>query len=86
MFTLGRADGVAVYLKKGASLVLAKVLGTDKVFGPNIKSWEDRNMLLNRMAADAASATVALKKKNVMAELEQSVPAVTTLSPKKQKI
>ena len=37
----GRADGVAVYLKRGATLVLAEVLG-NKVFGEGNESWEVR--------------------------------------------
>ena len=35
-----KADGVAVYLKRGATLVLSHVLGP-KVFGENSLSWED---------------------------------------------
>merc|ERR1711991_475604 len=38
----GRADGVAVYLKRGATLVLAEVLGNYKVFGEGNESWEKR--------------------------------------------
>lgn len=46
----GRADGVAVYLKRGATLVLAHVLG-DKVFGGmGIRSWEERNTLMRKQA------------------------------------
>lgn len=34
-----RADGVAIYLKRGATLILSRLLGT-KVFGENISTWE----------------------------------------------
>jgi hypothetical protein len=44
----GRADGVAVYLKRGATLVLAHIFG-NKVFGGiGIKSWEERNLMIQR--------------------------------------
>jgi hypothetical protein len=43
----GRADGVAVYLKHGATLVLASVLGT-QVYGEGVSSWEERISILNR--------------------------------------
>ena len=47
----GRADGVAVYLKRGATLVLASVLGT-KVFGSvgdwKLQSWEERIAALKK--------------------------------------
>jgi hypothetical protein len=39
-------DGVAVYLKRGATLVLAAVLGS-RVFGEGIKSWEQRAAVIN---------------------------------------
>jgi hypothetical protein len=38
----GRADGVAVYLKHGATLVLAHVLGPKVYGGSGITSWEGR--------------------------------------------
>lgn len=44
----GRADGVAVYLKRGATLVLASVLGNKVYGGLNIHSWEERNQLLKK--------------------------------------
>ena len=45
----GRADGVAVYLKRAATLVLAQVLG-EKVFGGyGLRSWEERSRLLKKM-------------------------------------
>ncbi|CAM9770366.1 unnamed protein product, partial [Choristocarpus tenellus] len=37
----GRADGVAVYQKRSASLILASILGVH-VFGEGMSSWEDR--------------------------------------------
>lgn len=51
----GRADGVAVYLKHGATLVLASVLGT-QVYGDGVKSWEDRIAILNRRPLTSISA------------------------------
>ncbi len=44
----GRADGVAVYLKRGATLVLAHVLGNRVYGGMGINSWEQRNKLLRK--------------------------------------
>jgi hypothetical protein len=35
-----KADGVAVYLKRSATLILSHVLGT-KVFGENANTWEE---------------------------------------------
>lgn len=45
----GRADGVAVYLKRGATLVLGHVLGR-VVYGnlPNVSTWEERNAYLKK--------------------------------------
>ncbi|CAM9762520.1 unnamed protein product, partial [Ectocarpus fasciculatus] len=37
----GRADGVAVYLKRSATLILSSVVGT-KVYGDNATSWKER--------------------------------------------
>lgn len=37
----GRADGVAVYLKRSATLILSSVLGP-KVYGDNATSWKQR--------------------------------------------
>lgn len=37
----GRADGVAVYLKRSATLILSSVLGS-KVYGDNATSWKQR--------------------------------------------
>jgi hypothetical protein len=45
----GRADGVAVYLKHGATLVLAHVLGPS-VYGEGISSWEDRTAAMRKTA------------------------------------
>jgi hypothetical protein len=44
----GRADGVAVYLKRGATLILANVLGNKVYGGLNIQSWEERNQMLKK--------------------------------------
>lgn len=44
----GRADGVAVYLKRSATLVLSHILGNKVFGGGNIKSWEERNTLLRK--------------------------------------
>eukprot|EP00598_Pedospumella_elongata_P005376 CAMPEP_0184983198 /NCGR_PEP_ID=MMETSP1098-20130426/12506_1 /TAXON_ID=89044 /ORGANISM="Spumella elongata, Strain CCAP 955/1" /LENGTH=1252 /DNA_ID=CAMNT_0027507003 /DNA_START=65 /DNA_END=3823 /DNA_ORIENTATION=- len=59
----GRADGVAVYLKRGATLVLAQVLGNRVFGGPNVNSWEDRLKLLKKIAA-IASAQAAKNAEN----------------------
>lgn len=45
----GRADGVAVYLKRGAALILAAVLGNAVFGGSDIKSWEERCELIKKM-------------------------------------
>jgi hypothetical protein len=52
----GRADGVAVYLKRGATLVLAHVLGNRVFGGMGIKSWEERNMMIRRQNATSAGS------------------------------
>lgn len=54
----GRADGVAVYLKRGATLVLAQVLGNRVFGGPDIKSWEDRLKLIKKIAIVANASAV----------------------------
>jgi hypothetical protein len=51
----GRADGVAVYLKRGATLILSHVLGTKVFGGPGVHTWEDRSKLLKKMALVSAS-------------------------------
>jgi hypothetical protein len=48
----GRADGVAVYLKHGATLVLAHVLGPT-VYGEGITSWEDRTAAMRKLAVQS---------------------------------
>ena len=45
----GRADGVAVYLKRGAALVLGAVLGNAVFGGSDIKSWEERCEMIRKM-------------------------------------
>ena len=50
----GRADGVAVYLKHGATLVLAHVLGPS-VYGEGITSWEDRTAAMRKLALQVHS-------------------------------
>ena len=51
----GRADGVAVYLKRGATLILGAVLGP-RVFGMQgerqLMSWEERAVALNKRGGD----------------------------------
>ncbi|KAJ1422360.1 hypothetical protein B484DRAFT_452414 [Ochromonadaceae sp. CCMP2298] len=51
----GRADGVAVYLKRGATLILSQVLGSKVFGGPGVHTWEDRSKLLKKMALVSAS-------------------------------
>lgn len=52
-----RADGVAVYMKRAATLVLGSVLGT-KVYGEGASSWEERETLrLQRKAQEKADAS-----------------------------
>jgi hypothetical protein len=48
----GRADGVAVFLKRSATLILSSVLG-NKVFGDNATSWKER--IANGLAQAAAA-------------------------------
>lgn len=48
----GRADGVAVYLKRSATLILSSVVGT-KVYGDNATSWKER---IEQGLVQAASA------------------------------
>jgi hypothetical protein len=54
----GRADGVAVYLKRGATLVLAQVLGTRVFGGSDIRSWEDRLKIVKKMQLVANASAV----------------------------
>jgi hypothetical protein len=54
----GRADGVAVYLKRGATLVLAQVLGTRVFGGSDIRSWEDRLKIIKKMQLMANASAV----------------------------
>jgi len=57
----GRADGVAVYLKRGATLVLAATLGPH-VFGEangrQLMSWEERNLALKKCDEDGGTLSV----------------------------
>jgi hypothetical protein len=53
----GRADGVAVYLKRGATLVLAHVLGNKVFGGMGIKSWEERNVMIRKQQFTSAVLT-----------------------------
>lgn len=57
----GRADGVAVYLKRGATLVLAATLGP-QVFGQangrQLMSWEERNSALKKCDEDGGTLSV----------------------------
>lgn len=50
----GRADGVAVYLKRVATLVLAQILGNVVFGGNDINSWEERNLLIKELKAATA--------------------------------
>ena len=51
----GRADGVAVYLQHGATLVLAHVLGPS-VYGEGLTSWESRTAAMKRLTQQAQAA------------------------------
>ena len=53
----GRADGVSIYLKHSASLVIAAVLSPDVVFGPGALTWKDRQELNERHAEKLAAAS-----------------------------
>jgi hypothetical protein len=68
----GRADGVAVYLKRGATLVLAQVLGNRVFGGPDIKSWEDRLKLIKKLqlVANASSVKASEGGPNVASSLD----------------
>eukprot|EP01041_Mallomonas_annulata_P008230 gene8230-16922_t len=52
-----RADGISVYVKRAASLVLGAVLGS-RVFGPEAQSWEER------VAIGVALRQASLQKPN----------------------
>ena len=54
----GRADGVAVFLKRSATLILSSILGT-KVFGDNASSWKER--IANGIAKAAESNRTRLQ-------------------------
>eukprot|EP01038_Epipyxis_sp_PR26KG_P010627 gene10627-14270_t len=56
----GRADGVAVYLKRGAALVLHKILGS-KVFG-GYNSWEERNHAISAKKAADLQQKIQIEK------------------------
>ena len=43
-----RAEGVSVYLKHSASLILAKLLTPEAVYGPGASSWHDRQNVNER--------------------------------------
>ena len=44
--TTGRADGLSLYLRRGATAALAAVLGpAAHVYGPHAKSWAERRAL-----------------------------------------
>jgi hypothetical protein len=48
----GRADGVAVYLKRGAALILASVLGSKVFGGGNITTWDERTEAIKKLNKD----------------------------------
>jgi hypothetical protein len=53
----GRADGVAVYLKHGATLVLAHVLGPSVYGGIGITSWAERTAAMKKVSAAFPTST-----------------------------
>ena len=53
----GRADGVAVYLKHGATLVLAHVLGESVYGGYGITSWDERISAIKRLNQPSGTAS-----------------------------
>jgi len=55
----GRADGVAVYLKRAATLILANVLGAAPIFGEGNFTWEERNAKISKLVAAATAAAAA---------------------------
>jgi hypothetical protein len=77
----GRADGVAVYLKRGATLVLAAVLGS-RVFGEGAKSWEQRASLINNarrsMFQSIQQAATAASTVSTTGDKSAGGPTVTT--------
>jgi len=58
----GRADGVAVYLKRVATLVLAQMLGNAVFGGNDVNSWEERNLLIKELKAATAQMIKEQKK------------------------
>lgn len=55
----GRADGVAVYLKRAATLILSRVVG-NKVFGDDtVYTWEQRNAKMAAITAAIASSSAS---------------------------
>lgn len=52
----GRADGVAVYLKRAAALILAAVMGPELVYGPGVTSWEQRAAVIKAQKIKQSSS------------------------------
>lgn len=75
----GRADGVAVYLKRSATLVLAHVIGNRVFGGMGIRSWEERNILLRKQHF----MTNACKVEKLFDETTSDTPTTPIGSPKK---
>eukprot|EP01031_Cornospumella_fuschlensis_P033659 gene33659-40721_t len=61
-----RADGVAVYLKRGATLVLAEVLGIGVYGGGGVSSWEERAKILRKKKWGANSSSANNSSSNTV--------------------
>lgn len=73
-----KADGVAVYLKRGATLILSHVVG-NKVFGDNAESWEQHVAVNLKKCAVLALEQQALEKLQQL-DYERSPDGGLTLS------
>lgn len=86
----GRADGVAVYLKRGATLILASVLGNRVYGGLNIHSWEERNQLLKKQQhqqLQQQNAALALNMAQILSAGDASSaksPPTATATPSRR--
>lgn len=82
----GRADGVAVYLKRGATLILSALLGC-KVFGAvgekQLTSWEERTLALKKDEISGVGSPLKTPKRVCLTPPLPS-PA-STQSPVKQR-
>ena len=72
----GRADGVAVYLKRQATLVLGNILGPVVFGGGSLRSWEDRLIAMKKAKIDSSdntntTSTTSSATSNVLANVSK---------------